>query len=136
MNIKQSFFTGLALSALCVAASGQLKADNISNQPDPTKHHHYANPDGKSEFADPDNVMHGHEPNPKFNRLAKPIPAWLSQSGYWGPACASSNANAVGDLYHSASQREAQPVLGYENAQAHPSRFGASSKGALTVIAH
>jgi sporulation protein YlmC with PRC-barrel domain len=53
-------FAGLIFSALCLAAHTSLRADNISSQVDPTKHHQYANPDGKSVFLDPNNVMPGH----------------------------------------------------------------------------
>ncbi|MDB6124498.1 MAG: photosystem reaction center subunit [Pedosphaera sp.] len=50
--------TGMA--GLCLVGAALAKADNIADWPDPTKHHHYANPDGKSVFADPNNVMAGH----------------------------------------------------------------------------
>src|SRR5579883_1634269 len=54
-----SLFAGLAV-AFALAAPGHLWADAVSNRPDPTHHHHYANPDGKSTFLDQGNYIPGH----------------------------------------------------------------------------
>ncbi|MDB6067948.1 MAG: photosystem reaction center subunit [Pedosphaera sp.] len=50
----------MTLAAFCLAWPGHAPADNVSNHADPSKHHHYANPDGKLAFSDPNNVMPGH----------------------------------------------------------------------------
>jgi sporulation protein YlmC with PRC-barrel domain len=60
MKIRSSLIRSMTVTVLAFSATGFLRADNIANWPDPTKHHHYANPDGNEAFSNPDNVMSGH----------------------------------------------------------------------------
>jgi len=60
MKIKPSLIGSMTVTVLALSATSYLRADNIANFPDPSKHHHYANPDGKETFSDPANVMPGH----------------------------------------------------------------------------
>jgi sporulation protein YlmC with PRC-barrel domain len=60
MKAKPTFLASMTLAVLCLAWSGYALADNVSNRADPSKQHHYANPDGKLAFSDPNNVMPGH----------------------------------------------------------------------------
>jgi len=60
MKATSTIFSGIAVAAICLAAPRSAPADNVTNQVDPTKHHHYANPDGHLVYSDPDNVLHGH----------------------------------------------------------------------------
>jgi len=80
MKAKSTFLAGMTLAALCLAWSGRTLADNVSNHADPSKHHHYANPDGKLAFSDPSNVIPGHY-NFRYyvDQVAKPDPViWES----------------------------------------------------------
>jgi sporulation protein YlmC with PRC-barrel domain len=60
MKIRPSLIGSMTVTVLALSATSYLRADNIANFPDPSKHHHYANPDGKETFSDPANVMPGH----------------------------------------------------------------------------
>lgn len=60
MKIRSSLIGSMTATVLALSATSYLRADNIANYPDPSKHHHYANPDGKEAFSDPANVMPGH----------------------------------------------------------------------------
>jgi sporulation protein YlmC with PRC-barrel domain len=60
MKAKPSIITIMSIVALLLAAPSHVRGDNIANRSDPTKHHHYANPDGKAVFANPNTVMSGH----------------------------------------------------------------------------
>src|SRR4051812_29179825 len=60
MKFTSSLFSGLAIAAFWLAVPSQVQADAISRVPDPTHHHHYANPDGSDAYLDQANYMPGH----------------------------------------------------------------------------